>query len=106
MVLPTSSEIYNVTSELFQQLKHEAVSHKDVGSNLDEDIFYLQAGVAYPCGVCFVIDLSRGPFFNFEVSIKFHTTSSFIAHDEVNVHCSPAKKVFFSTVANFIISPF
>ena len=28
------------------------------------------------------------------------------AHDEVNVHCSPAKKVFFSTIANFIISAF
>ena len=28
------------------------------------------------------------------------------AHDEVNVHCSPAKKVFFSTIVNFIMSAF
>ena len=31
---------------------------------------------------------------------------SVFAHDEVNVHCSPAKKVFFPTIANFIISAF
>ena len=31
---------------------------------------------------------------------------AFFAHDEVNVHCSPAKKVFFSTIVNFIMSAF
>ena len=39
-------------------------------------------------------------------STKKDYSNGLFAHDEVNVHCSPAKKVFFSTVANFIISPF